>query len=556
MGARFTPRAGAALAVTSLGVLSGWMFDLRVLTSLGEGWRVTVPASAFTLTCLGVALWLQSSPPTARVSHLLSFQVAVLGLVLPAATVVEYVLGLRWGVEHWIGIPFADTSDVAGRMSPMTACALLALGYGAAASAMAGHVRSTFAAVPAGTALMTAWLATLFVTFDPARLADTPRFPGMAAPTILLIALGSYAVVDRQVARDGGAVRVRTWRGALLAAFVLPIAAGWARAAIESSGRLDSSVPTAIASLVFCGGIAVLAWRTAKRVWRLEREQERAIEALERRVTERTEALAAANRELADANRRKDEFLATVAHELRNPLAPIRNAVHLLEHGAEASSTARSPLPIIRRQVEHMVRLIDDLLDVSRITTGRFRLQRERVRLDAVIARAVEMTQPHFLRSGQRLDVTLGGDAIWLTGDTARLTQVFANLLHNASKYAGSPGLVEVRAATTAGHVDVSVRDYGEGIPATFLPHVFEAFAQGSQHGRATDDGLGLGLSLVRGIVHLHGGMAWAESDGVAGHGSTFTVRLPLDADGSGRLPDRGEHRRALATVNDGAARE
>lgn len=529
MADRFTSRSGALLAVAALVVLIGWMFDIGPLKSVGVGWRVSVPGAAFSLGCIGLALWRQRSPATARRSHFLGFQFAVIAAILPAATLLEYLLGERWGVENWIGFDFRDQAGLAGRMSPLTAGSLLTLATGTAASAMPAHLRSSVPAVGAITALATSWFAMVFVTFDPSRLADEPRFPGMAAPTILLVALGSYALLDRQVVAGGGVRRAAAWRRATLAAFALPIAAGWARTAIESSPGVDASVPTSVAALLLCGGAAVLAWRTAVRMWMLESERERAIDVLERRVLERTEALAAANRELADANRRKDEFLATVAHELRNPLAPIRNAVHLLELANPASADRRAPLPIIRRQVEHMVRLIDDLLDVSRITTGRFRLQLERVRLDGVIGRAIEMTQPHFTQSRQRLDVVLGDAPIWLSGDPARLTQVFANLLHNASKYAGAPGLVEIRATTSLDHVDVAVRDYGVGIDPAVLPRIFDAFAQGTQHGRA-DDGLGLGLSLVRGIANLHGGAAWASSDGVPGQGSTFYVRLPLPA--------------------------
>lgn len=232
---------------------------------------------------------------------------------------------------------------------------------------------------------------------------------------------------------------------------------------------------------------------------------------------------------LRDADRRKDEFLATLAHELRNPLAPIRNSLHILRVTAISDPAVERVRDIMERQVNHMVRLVDDLLEISRITRGKIELRKERVELAAVVGSAVETSKPLIDAAGQELMISIPPEPLTLNADPVRLAQVFANLLNNASKYSDAGGQIWIEAKREGTQAVVSVRDAGIGIPADMLPRVFEMFAQGRDSLPRAQGGLGIGLTLVRSLVHLHGGSVSVVSAG-PGHGSEFTVRLELAA--------------------------
>ncbi len=229
---------------------------------------------------------------------------------------------------------------------------------------------------------------------------------------------------------------------------------------------------------------------------------------------------------LKEADRRKDEFLATLAHELRNPLAPLRNGLHIMQLAAHDPDKAEKARAMMERQVVHMVRLIDDLLDLSRISRGKVELRKQRVELAEVLGQAVETSRPVTEEAGLELTVDLPSDPIFVDADLTRMTQVFANLLNNAAKFTERGGHVWLTAETQDGHAVVSVRDDGIGIPAQQLARVFDMFTQVDQSLERSRNGLGIGLSLVRGLVEMHGGTVEARSEG-CGLGSELIVRLP-----------------------------
>jgi signal transduction histidine kinase len=256
---------------------------------------------------------------------------------------------------------------------------------------------------------------------------------------------------------------------------------------------------------------------------RAEEQLREANETLEKRVEERTEAL-------LEASRRKDEFLATLAHELRNPLAPVRNAIKLLQMKGVSGRESDWALEIIDRQARSMVRLIDDLLDMSRINQGKIDLHRERIALSKAIQGAIEASRPSIDEMKHELLVTLPASPIFVDGDLTRLSQVFLNLLNNASKYTRPGGRIFLRVEQEGSDVVVSVRDTGIGIPTDKLDSIFEMFSQIEGALSRSQGGLGIGLSLVRRLVDLHGGHVEAISDG-PGTGSEFRVRLPIVVD-------------------------
>jgi PAS domain S-box-containing protein len=233
---------------------------------------------------------------------------------------------------------------------------------------------------------------------------------------------------------------------------------------------------------------------------------------------------------LLESDRRKDEFLATLGHELRNPLAPILYAIRVLDKKGPATPELRWSIDIIERQARHMTRLIDDLLDVSRITRGTLELRRETIELATVINTAVEASQPMIEQNEQELTVKMPPDPIYLDGDSVRLAQVFLNLLNNASKYSrqpGNSGKIRLSVSREDSKAVVSIRDSGMGIASSMLGKVFDMFTQVGRESGHSEGGLGIGLALAKRLVEMHGGTVDAYSEGL-GKGSEFVVRLPV----------------------------
>ncbi len=264
---------------------------------------------------------------------------------------------------------------------------------------------------------------------------------------------------------------------------------------------------------------------------------------------------------IVESDRRKDEFLATLAHELRNPLAPVRNATHILRARLPPAPELQWARDVIDRQVTQMARLIDDLMDVARITRGTIELRRAHVALEEVIRIAIETSRPTIDASSHELQVHLPAEPLYLDADLIRLAQVFANLLNNAAKYTGPGGRIDVTAQRDANTVVVTVQDSGIGIPPDKLARIFEPFTQLDRSLERSKGGLGIGLALARRLVEMHGGVIQAQSAG-PGLGSRFVVRLPLSTQQSvprvvgsaGPLPARGRKRVLIADDNHDAA--
>jgi PAS domain S-box-containing protein len=261
--------------------------------------------------------------------------------------------------------------------------------------------------------------------------------------------------------------------------------------------------------------------------------------------------------QLHDADRRKDEFLATLAHELRNPLAPIRNALELLSRAGTSAAVAEQARAIMGRQLDQLVRLVDDLLDMSRINQGKVRLHQECVELKTVVQSALEAVQLVVRNREHELTVNLPSEPVFLKVDSIRMAQVISNLLNNASKYTEKGGHISLIAQRHGREAVITVRDTGIGIAPDHLPHLFEMFSQLTPALERSQGGLGVGLSLVKGLVELHGGRVEAYSDGI-GKGSEFTIRLPVvDAPASTESPSAktdktdGTRKRRVLAVDD-----
>jgi len=260
-------------------------------------------------------------------------------------------------------------------------------------------------------------------------------------------------------------------------------------------------------------------------------------------------------RALREADQRKDDFLGMLSHELRNPLAPIRNSIYILNHTEPGGEQARRARAVIQRQTEHLTRLVEDLLDVTRIARGKIELRGERVDLAAVVRRTVDDFRSVLDQRGLALTVNIPDRAVWADADPTRIAQVVANLLGNASKFTARAGRIAVTLALTGEHAEIRIRDTGVGIEPALLPHVFEPFVQAAGSLERSQGGLGLGLALVKGIVELHRGSVRAESAG-PGAGTEIVARLPIV---SPALPARGPggrtaaHGRRVLVVDDDA---
>jgi signal transduction histidine kinase len=248
-------------------------------------------------------------------------------------------------------------------------------------------------------------------------------------------------------------------------------------------------------------------------------------------VTDRRRAEEQARRlavELSEADRRRNEFLATLAHELRSPLAPLRYGLELMRVGADEAAVVAKARTAMERQLAHMVHLVNDLADATRVATGRIVLQRRQVELAEVLDMAVESSLPHLRAKGHELQQRVALDGLRIDVDPVRLAQVVSNLLDNAAKYTGAGGRIELAAWHDAREAVIEVGDNGIGIPADALESVFDLFVQVQADHGGRDGGLGIGLNLVRRLVALHGGSVRVAS--TPGQGSRFSVRLPLDA--------------------------
>lgn len=250
--------------------------------------------------------------------------------------------------------------------------------------------------------------------------------------------------------------------------------------------------------------------------------------------------------ELREADRRKDEFLATLAHELRNPLAPLKTSLEIMR--MQGASEAESVREIMQRQVNHLCRLVDDLLEISRITTGTFELRREPVELKTVVQNAIETSDPLIKAARHTLNVSMPGEELWVYGDPVRLSQIVANLLNNAARYTPHGGVVTVSVRREGAVALICVKDNGIGIAGEDLWRIFEMFGRATPSNGQSDSGLGIGLTLARRLAEMHGGTVEVRSEG-ANRGAEFIVRLPIEPGGAPLVPAHAANEAIAATM-------
>jgi signal transduction histidine kinase/ActR/RegA family two-component response regulator len=319
-------------------------------------------------------------------------------------------------------------------------------------------------------------------------------------------------------------------RWLLLPTIAIPLLFGWLRLLGERAGLYDTGFGMSVLLLAIISMLVAFLGLTATRISRAAEATKDSRDQLEAEVTRRKlleDQLRQRVEELAEADCRKNEFLATLAHELRNPLAPISNSLQLLRMTQSDDLGTRRIQEIMERQVNQMVRLVDDLLEVARITSGKIELRMESIEISSVLQCALETSKPLIDAGAHHLVIALPPEPLTVEADPVRLSQIVANLLNNAAKYTEPGGDIRLAAAREDGEVIVSVRDTGVGISASMLPHVFRMFAQADKDHKRAQGGLGIGLALAKSLVEMQGGRIEARSAG-EGRGSEFIIRLPL----------------------------
>ena len=352
-------------------------------------------------------------------------------------------------------------------------------------------------------------------------------------------------------AREGQRMAI----GGLLSTVLLAALAAWYGGNVLVLRKIRQLAATA--DLIASGSLST---RTGLRYGKEEISQlAKSLDEMAEALEKKERAHDAAQAHLVAADQRKDEFLAMLAHELRNPLAPISAGAQLLQISHSNDPAVARTAGIIARQVGHMTRLVDDLLDVSRVTRGLVKLDKELVDLRAVVTDAAEQIAPLIARKRQSLELELGSEPCLVHGDRKRLVQICGNVINNAAKYTPDGGRVLVSVEADAGNVTMRVTDNGNGMPAELVEHVFDLFTQGERDSDRSQGGLGLGLALVKTLVILHGGTVHAASPGL-GLGSTFSIELPRSADSTAATlaagaahPAAPQLRRRCLVVDDNA---
>ena len=499
--------------------LGGWVFNIRHLTDWYVGTISMQPNTAILIAAAGAAVYFLKYSLT-KVTLGLGCFVAVGGLL----SLLQYVSNADFGINHQLlfGRSWGSSlTMVPGRFGPPASISFLLIGTALVLLSSGKNFLLRYVSSIALVVVLLMTFSLLGYLFDARNFYAIPGFSAISLPTaIVLMALALALIINVPqhqpllllCERSSAGAMARTVLPILITAIPLLV---WLRLKGYDLGFFDLGTSHALGAAMQMLGVVALMWVALMALRRREH--------LER-----------------EADKRKDEFLAMLAHELRNPLAPISNATSMLKVAGGNQDVVERTANMIERQTTHLVRLIDDLLDLSRISRGKLDLRRERIALAPVIQQAVELASPLADAAQQEIVVRLLPQPIYLDADPVRLCQVISNLLNNACKFSGPGERIYLSVDRTEKHLMISVKDKGMGIPADMFEGIFEMFVQVDQSLERARGGLGIGLTLAKRLVELHGGTITAQSDGI-GSGSEFIVRLPITLDQT-PLPTEKEH--------------
>ena len=522
----------AALASLCLGllILLGWQFDAGFLKSGLPGQSATQPLTAVCLCLCSLSLGLSATP--GRLARLIGRASAALVLLFVIATLCQNALDADWGVDRWLFPdaviheqtgPFLRPGRPAGAALVALALLTLCLFLTEATTRLTTRLYVALATIGAllGATVVLAYLFSLRALYAMGLYAHVGLITGLGLGVLFVGVLyrrsdlGWMRILTGDTAGGSSARRLLAWSVALLVVLAGIVQLGSAHSLYGED--LEVTLVTLVGiGLLFAGVVT-----HAEHVDLLEDER-RSVARKLRTVEE----------ELALAGRSKDAFVSVLAHELRNPLASLRNGIEIVRRTSPADATRSHAAEMMSRQMNQLVRLVDDLLDISRIARGTLQLSRERVLLSEVVERAVDSCRDAITTNGHSLTVIPGavsGERIAVDGDFHRLVQVVSNVLANSARHTEPGGRISIEIAQEGSAAVIRVSDTGSGIPPEALDPDFETFSQLRADHAYSGGGLGVGLALVRSIVHLHGGAVAAHNTG-AGGGSCFTIQLPASA--------------------------
>jgi signal transduction histidine kinase/CheY-like chemotaxis protein len=510
--------ASLLVATTGLCVLAGWLFDIPGLTSLYLPGPTVKTNAALCLACGGIAnVLLIGSGGGKRLRRTSAYVLAAMTTTIGALTLSEHVVGWSVGIDQLIASePVGALATVSpNRMGPPASTANFLLGIALVLSASRSGRRLAFSHLLALVVCVIAVLPLTGYAYGFSELYAVARYTGISLPNaVALLALG----IAIQAGRPERGLAALVCRGdevgvfarrLLPAAILLPFGIGWVLARSMGAGHVDAGFAVSAMALVLIIVFGGVIWRTGAQL----------VRSLDARASAERD-LAERERTLREADHQKTEFLATLSHELRNPLAPIRFAVDLLDGPPATAERARKT---IERQIQHLTRLIDDLLDLTRVSRNKLELHVTPSEFRQLVTDAVDAISNEVTKARHRLVITLPAEPVWLQVDPDRVVQVLVNLLTNATRYSEPGGKIEIDATVREGDVTIHVRDSGQGLDPADLERVFERFVQIGQNRQG---GLGIGLALVKALVELHGGRVEAKSEGL-GRGAEFRVTLP-----------------------------
>ena len=547
--------SGVTIATSAI-VLAGWTLELTSLRRFVTGFVSMNPVTACCLIAAGLSLMLLREGDGKHRKlwgQLLAAAVASVG----AIKLLALATGTRLPIDQWLfTAQLQDPTEPPSRMALRAAIslvlagiALLLLDFETKRGRRPAEYLATITAIIAALALF-AYCYGLFVYYK------TPEFVPMSLPgSIAFLSLAAGILLARP---DRGAMAFVTsdTTGGFLArlllplGLLLPILLGALRIGGENAGWYSTRIGVGLFATGFIILFLATVWWTARLLFRSDTERKQAEEhvrqvnaELEQRVVDRTAELSRVNEELRQANRAKDDFLAALSHELRTPLTPVLMSAAMMEGDTSLDPQQREQLAMMRRNVELEARLIDDLLDLTRITRGKFELHRTAADIHSLIKHTHQMVRSDARQKGVALELQLEARDHISIGDAGRLHQVLWNMLKNAVKFTPAGGEVVVRTMNSADNrIRIEVADTGAGIDPAFLPSIFEPFSQGDRKSAGATSGLGLGMSIAKTVVEMHGGTIAASSEGV-GKGATFSFELATDSSvtaKSGAAPAEG----------------
>jgi signal transduction histidine kinase/CheY-like chemotaxis protein len=524
--------------VIALTVLFGWIFHLELLKRFVPGAIAMNPVTGCCLVTASISLLLLRPPEIGETRRLIGQLAAGVVLLIGALKLISIFSGWNLGMERWLVATSSTGAGLTEQLVRRTAlsfvvigAALLLLDVQTARGRRPSEILSLVAAI-------IAILALVGYSYGLIDYYTTANYVPASLPGSIGFLLLATAILHARADRGIMGVIVSNTAGGMLArrliplAILLPILLGALRLAGEKAGWYETKFGAAHAATAFIVLFLAAVWWTARILFRVDTKRKTAEEhvrklnaELEQRVSERTAELHSLNDELQRASKAKDHFLAALSHELRTPLTPVLMCAASLEQEAALQPEFREQLGMMRRNVELEARLIDDLLDLTRISRGKLELQLDLTDVHSLLAHTEQIVRSEASGKSVSLRFILEADPHAVTGDPARLHQVFWNMIKNAIKFTPAGGQIIVRTTNSSGRIRIEVIDNGIGIDPQVLPSVFGAFVQGESQTGHIAGGLGLGMSISKTIVEMHGGAIRAESAG-AGAGATFTVEL------------------------------